>query len=286
MDAFREVVTTQQPVSMKPIGSGKSGALLATFRHGIRAVVKVSKDRLPNGHLRQRGIAVETHPQREVAFYRLAHALGYSEIVPETVLSLSISPQHVASAQQFIQAHHLRELEPALKDVHSSTWMETLAQTTRVVPKRYWKQLLVLDFIAGSRDRHANNVGMRIEFDHDRPLYRLVAWDNAVCFGETFDRYHNVFHKTLFRRSVDLSDCWSAVDKVTPAFLDSLLGDLLTPVEIQHAALRAQFMREYPHRLPWKVCSKGHDSPHEFPHYRDYFESPTDRPMHLARISA
>lgn len=265
---------------------GKSGALLATYEGGVKAIVKVMKSKLPSGHHRQRGISASVHPLHEVAYYRVAQMFGYEHLVPETVLTMKAMPGYTASAQLFMPAHHLNELQPKLMNVDDPNWGAMLAETCTVVPKHFWKELLACDILAGVRDRHANNVGFLVRSENDRPLYRIVAWDNAVSFGRTFERYHNVFHKYLFRRSVDLGDVWKKLDGLTLQDLRASVGEYLQPEDLKHAFLRVRFFVDYPYRLPFKVCSKGHDSPHDFPDYKSYFESVVERPFHLLRVAA
>lgn len=286
MSEFSRLVTKSQPLKLDKAPGGKSGALIATYEGGVKAVIKAAKDKLPSGHHRQRGIPAELHPTREVAFYRAAKLLGYCDLIPETVLTTKALPGVVASAQLFVPAHHLDELQPKLKDTNSKHWGSLLAETCMVVPMKFWKHLLSVDILGGVRDRHANNVGFLIRSQNEKPIYRIVAWDNAVSFGKAFDRYHNVFHKYLFRRSVDLGESWGPLDKLTRADLRDALDEYLQPEEIEDAYLRVQFFLDYPYRLPWKVCSKGNDGPHDFPSYRSYFDPVVETPLHLLRIPA
>lgn len=284
MSEFSDLVTKERPRKLEDAPGGKSGALLATYEGGLRAIVKVQKSELPSGHKRQRGIPAKVHPLHEVAFYRAAELLGYEDIVPETVLTRKAVPGHLSSAQMFIPAHQLGDLQPALKKTDAPHWGEILAETCLAVPKVFWKQLLALDVLAGVRDRHANNVGFVVKLEGDRPTYRIVAWDNAVTFGKAFDRYHNVFHKYLFRRSVDLGSVWKSFDNLTPAALTDAVGAYLQPSEIRDAYLRTRFFLDFPYRLPWRVCSKDHDSPHDFPDYKSYFDPYVERPLHLLQV--
>lgn len=284
MSEFSDLVTRERPRSVAPAPGGKSGALLATYEGGVRAIVKSPKARLPSGHARQRGIAAELHPGREIAFYRAAAALGLGDLVPETVPTTRAVPGVVCSAQLFVPARRLEDMDARLRDFDARGWGATLAEASAAVPKRFWKSLLVLDIIGGSRDRHSNNVGIVTRIEDGEPVYRIAAFDNAVSFGLTFDRYHNVFHKHLFRRSVDLGGVWSVLDGLTRADLRYAVGGLLTPEEINHAFMRARFFVDYPYRLPWKVCSKGNDDPREFPDYSGYFSPVREGPLHMARI--
>lgn len=286
MSEFSDLVRSEKPRKLDKAPGGKSGALLATYDGGVKAIVKVAKDKLPSGHRKQRGIPAALHPTREVAFYRAASLLGYGDLVPETTLTMKAVPGYLASAQLFVPAHHLSELQPRLNDTDSKHWGALLAETCMVVPKKFWKNLLAVDILGGVRDRHANNVGFLVRSENDRPIYRVIAWDNAVSFGKAFDRYHNVFHKYLFRRSVDLGETWGPLDKLTRADLRDALDEYLTPEEIEDAFLRVRFFLDYPYRLPWKVCSQGNDDPHGFPNYRSYFDPVVESPLHLLRIPA
>jgi hypothetical protein len=283
---FSDLVLSEKPLKIGKAPGGKSGALLATYEGGVKAILKVSKEKLPSGHRKQRGIPAAVHPMHEVAFYNAAKLFDFESIVPETVLTTKAIDGAITSAQKFVPAHHINELQPALKNVNDPKWGAILAETCMVVPKKFWKHLLALDILGGVRDRHANNVGFLIKSEDDRPVYRLIAWDNAVSFGKTFDRYHNVFHKFIFRRSVDLGDTWHALDGLSRADLRDALGEYLQPDEIENAYLRVRFFVDFPYRLPWKVCSKGDDSPHGFPSYKSYFDPVEERPLHLLRVPA
>jgi len=286
MSIFSDLVKKERPLHLENASGGKSGALIATYEGGVKALIKTPKERLPSGHRRQRGIASELHPAREAAFYQAAKLLGFADLVPETVLTKKAVNGCVSSAQLFIPAHHLHEMQPKLNDVDDPEWGTTLMEVCVSVPRKFWRSLLALDVLGGSRDRHANNVGVVMRSENDRPIYRIVAWDNAVSFGETFDRYHNVFHKYLFRRSVDLADTWPALESLTRGDLHDALDEYVEPALVEHAFKRVRFFLDFPYRLPFKVCSKGHDGVHDFPDYRPYFEPVVERPLHLLRIPA
>ena len=272
---------TEKPVSVRPLHVGKTGALLATYEDGRKAIVKLSKPALPNGKAMQRGIPTMSHPHREVAFYQLAKLLGFEELVPETVLTEKVHDGVVASAQQFVPAVHLRTLQPKLYETSRGDWYTLLKDMALHVPKKYWRRLVVLDIIAGVRDRHANNVGVLLFLAGRKPMYRLVAWDNAVSFGMTFDKYHNVFHKLLFRTSINLKDIWPVLDGLSHAAFTQALGGFLAADEIADAFLRMQFIREFPYRLPWRVMSGNHDGVNDFPAYLDFFQPFVEPPMSL-----
>lgn len=284
--AFAKIVTETKPTEMKPLKHGISGAHLATYRGGLRAIVKVSKEKLPNGNRKQRGISVSTQPQREVAFYELAKLMGFESLVPETVLTQVEGA--VASAQLFLPgAVHLHAMNDKIKKLKGKDgWREEVKRTALQVPKKFWKQLLALDIVAGSRDRHAHNVGITMSLKQDKPTYRLHAWDNACTFGRAFTRYHNVFHKILFRNYVNFDSVWPALDALTLDGLQGALGEYLTPAEIADAYLRCHFFQVYPYRLPWKVCSNGSDSSTGFPPYLSFFAPVIEQPQHLVALSA
>lgn len=269
--AFHKLITENEPTEVKPLSKGKSGALIATYRNGVKAVIKRAKRRMPSGKKTQRDLSVKSQPFREVAFYELNKLLGF-DLVPETVLT--VYKGKTASAQLFIPAVTLVDLEPKLQKGPGSTgWRSHVIETCKTVPKKFWRQLLTLDIIGGARDRHTNNVGIQMRIKDDQPIFRLIAWDNATTFGKTFYRYHNVFHKLLFRKSVLFDDMWPVLHQVTHDDLMGTLSPYLSTDEVDHAYKRMRFFLDYPYRLPWKVCSLGHDSSNEFPPYTDYFEN-------------
>lgn len=268
-DNFERRVNKAPPETLEPVGSGKSGALLGTWADGTKAIVKVAKNALPNGKTSQRGIPVETHPRRELAYVKLAEMLGWSSLVPKVALFQCGGKE--ASAQAFLTAAHLNQFCKALNKRTNDGWVEGLRETTGLAPKSQWLRLVVMDLLANSRDRHINNVGLRILFPTDKATYRLVAWDNAVSFGESFHFYHQVFHKYLFRKHLDLSTVWDTLTALREQDFNEVLGSLITPEEVRHAWRRCQFLVEFPYRLPWKRFSKGNEEPGTFPDYKEYF---------------
>jgi len=286
--AFAKIVTETKPVSVKPLKKGISGALLATYRGGLRAVLKLAKEKLPNGNKRQRGLPVITQPQREVAFYELAVYLGkdYEALVPETVLTHYNGT--VASAQLYLPgAMNLHDINPKLVDLRGSNrWRDELKATALKVPKPFWRKLLALDILAGARDRHAHNVGVTMHLKDNKPTFRLHAWDNACTFGLTFKRYHNVFHKYIFRDYVNFDDVWPVWDTITLDGLTGAIGPYLEPAEVTDTFLRCQFFQDYPYRLPWRVVSEGKDRSRDFPDYAAYFKPVLEQPQHLVALSA
>lgn len=269
---FTALVTMAPPTSLEHIEAGRSESFDARWRDGTRAVVKFARDALPNGRRAQRGIPVRSHPKREVAFWRMAQAYGFTDIVPEAVM-LTIDGRE-ASAQAWIAAEPLSSYRPELQNREENTnWVLDLKAATRMVPEESWLKLLVLDFVAGARDRHSNNVGIRILLDPASPnRYGLVAWDNAVTFGKTFRFYHQVFHKFGYRDRINFDPVWDAFVAVTDDILRSVLIGLVSDEEVEHACVRRSFLENFPYRVPWKVVSLGTDSVKDFPSYDPLFE--------------
>lgn len=283
MSLFADAVTRRMPHKVEPIGSGKTGALLATYDGGLQAVLKLVKERTPNGKLKQRGIEVATQPHREVAFYRLAELLGWTDIVSEAVLTTQVKHAPLAVAIAYKNAKHLKHIQPELADSEHPQWNRAFRSACASLDREELHRLLILDLIAGSRDRHSNNIGVRLALANGAPTFRVVGWDNACSFGLTFAKYHNVFHKYLFRESVNLTAWWPQLQLITREDLDYALGGLLTPLEIEHAYLRLQFILDFPYRVPWNALSLGEDDPAGFPNYHMYFEQ---KPVNQLRRTA
>ena len=276
MSSFAKIVTTQKPNKVEPLKSGNSGAMLATYDNNVRAVIKKRKKTLPNGKHHQRGLSVLTQHRREVAYYQLAKLFGFEQLVPETVLTLKVfDDQEECSAQAFVPAQSLKEIQPLLaqKNELGDDWSQVLVHAALKVPRSQWRQLLALDIVAGVRDRHSGNVGLSLGISQKNvPEYHVVAWDNACTFGRTFAKYHNVFHKYLFRTVVDFETIWPIWNQLTREDYEYALAGLLTQEEIDDAYLRMQFFQQYPYKLPWSVCSEGRDDANEFPDYQNYFQ--------------
>jgi len=122
---FSDIARREKPLKLEPAPGGKSGALLATYEGGVRAIVKATKDRLPSGHRRQRGIPAALHPTREVAFYRAAQLLA--ELREEERPRMHDDDAHVALRDVGIEpnglahevvdgGHRLDAGEPAARD--------------------------------------------------------------------------------------------------------------------------------------------------------------------------
>lgn len=271
MTPFAKLVRQQKPTKLERAEGGKSGALVATYKSGVKAVIKLVKAKSPDGKTYQREIALATHPYREVAFYELAKILEWQDLVPETVLiELDGVP---ASAQVFMPAMKLSKIDPKLKtEEDEETWRRRLVHVCHMAQRSSWTRLVLLDLIAGQRDRHLNNVGVMLHFGQQRPTLKVVAWDNAVTFGLTFRYYHNVFHKFLFADSFNLAPYWARLENVKRADLEVLARrELLHDDEVEHAYQRLQFLLEYPYRLPFSILSRGRSRSKEFPAYRRFF---------------
>lgn len=269
---FEHTVKTSKPKAMSPAGEGKSGAYIAKYSNGVKAVIKLKKKAVSSGKEAQREIPFSTHPDRELAYYNLAKLLGWESLVPETVLTeIEGKP---ASAQLFYPALQLPELAPQLKDMSDeSAWIAALKKACRKAKKQDWVRLCIMDLIAGQRDRHANNVGMIVTFNDDmKPIMKVLAWDNACTFGLTFKRYHNVFHKFLFANAFPGFDQhYDKLENITRDSLVEALGPQLSALEVSHAYERLQWLLAFPYKLPYRLISEGGQHSRDFPLYEDWF---------------
>lgn len=279
---FEHMVRETSVQKLQLLNEGKVGAYLASYRGGL-AVMKLAVDRTPKkGKRGAYGIPARLMPRREVAFYRLAQLLGFESVVPETVLTTyrgkateDLPVQ--ASAQRYVHAMKLGEVDKRLVTTEDyEEWIVCFRETMRKFPREDLQKLTLLDVIACSRDRHANNYGVVLELTDDKARYRLIGWDNAASFGGTFRRYHNVVHKLVFRHSFDLEPYFDKLHSIRRREFEDALMVLDDHTAVQHAWLRLQFILEYPHRLPWHVLSEGHDDPDTFPTYEDYFTPVVD----------
>jgi hypothetical protein len=274
---FSEKILAAEPV-LRPLGRGLGGANDALWPDGTRAVVKLALSKLPNGRAQQCGFPAASHPRREVAFFRLAKAFGWTDFVPETVL-FSLGGVE-ASAQAWIEADHLSTFYIDADDVDH----EAFRAACDLVPKTSWIRLVVLDFVAGQRDRHTNNVGVRTELVGASAKHELVAWDNATTFGKTLARYKEVFHRRLFFDRIDFDSVWGAVEAVGEEELRSVLAGLVSGEEIDHTCLRRKFLFDHPYRVPWRTASKGWGSGSGFPAWASFFKRPPEKIADLGAI--
>lgn len=284
---FAQTVMSQRPIKGSdlsdkgPKHGGRSGAILAEYANGVRAVLKIAKHKMPSGKETQRGLSVWSQPFREVAYYRLAKAIGWHDLVPETVLLKTKTP---ISAQQYRLAARMEDVEPRLKDEGHKHWHKHLIKAALRADRDAWLRLVLLDLIAGHRDRHANNAGLVLVQRDGQMVWRPIAWDNATSQGAPgFGMYRSVYHKDLFGDSLDIEPHWSTLQQITREEVLAAGAGLISPVECEHNYRRLEFMRRYPYRLPWSIMSKNRHGKDDFPIYADFFGSltPTGEPATL-----
>lgn len=272
MSKFSDVVLNEDPVKVEPLGGGKSGAKLAFYKNNIKAVIKEEKELSPSGSATQRGLWITTLPYREVCFYKLAKKIGWEDIVPEVVL-INFKGKN-ASAQSYVPALNLKEITPNLESYKNPGWVKDLVKTCELVSREKFRRMILLDIIAGSRDRHSSNVGFKYKITGDRIVYDLVAWDNACTFGRYFKFYHNVFHKRLFRDRFNIEPYYQTLENIRLGEFTDLFEGMIHEQEINHAFLRLQYIIDFPYKIPWRLLSEGEDNPNKFPIHKEYFESP------------
>lgn len=263
------MVTKTKPCSVELIAEGKVGAFKAQYRTGC-AVVKLAVPSTPrSGKKAAYGIAAETMPYREVAFYELAKMLGLQEVVPETVLTEYKGCP--VSAQEYLHAMHIEDVDERLQDHDDhDAWVVALRETLRRVPKSDLVKLTLLDFIACARDRHVNNYGLVLQFGGIEQL-RLRGWDNSATFGLGFKRYHSVVHKAVLKHSFDIAPYWENMARQERSSFIPRLSGLIGQEAAEHTWLRLQFVLKYPHRMPWMVFSRGAEDAQKQPSYAHYF---------------
>jgi hypothetical protein len=282
---FKQTVLTQKPIKglvlsdKGPKEGGRSGAVLATYANGVRAVLKIAKKTMPNGKPTQRGLSVWSQPCREVAYYKLAEMIGWHDLVPCTVLLPTKTP---ISAQRFVLAARMEEIEPRLKTDGDPNWHKYLVLAARRASRGDWLRLVILDLIAGHRDRHANNAGMVLDMQtdegskHPLPRWKPIAWDNATSQGaDGFSLYRSVYHRDLFTHILDLEPHWDTLRQIRRDDVFDAGSGLLDPVECAHNYRRLEFLRRYPYRLPWAVMSQGRQGKDAFPSYASFFSTLT-----------
>jgi hypothetical protein len=264
------MVTKTKPCSVELIPEGGVGAFKATYRTGT-AVMKLATPRTPQGGKRAaHGVAAETMPYREVAFYELAKMLGLQEVVPETVLTEYKGCP--ASAQEYLHAMQPEDIDERLKDSDEwEAWLVAFRETMRRVPKSDLVKITLLDFLACARDRHANNYGVVLQFGSGDENLRLRGWDNAASFGLGFKRYHSVVHKAVLKHSFDIAPYWDNLARQEESSFIPRLSGLIGEEEAKHTWLRLQFVLRYPHRLPWAVFSRGAVDSQPLPSYAHWF---------------
>lgn len=291
MTVFAATVKRAKPESIALLAEGKVGARLVTYPNGIQAIMKIASPATTKRDREfQRGLPVKTFPWREVAFFELCKMLceydAKFDVVPETVLG--DFEGYPASYQQYTTAAKLYEIEPRLtRPGNREMWVIALRETLRdKFPGSDILCLTVLDFLAGSRDRHAANYGARLDIDSGKAKWRIVGWDNGCAFGLTQAQYHCVAHKYVFRFAMDFAPIWSALQKVKRSDIVKSIHGLLSDEEIDHVWMRMQFMMMFPHRMPWVTLSQGQDDIDSFPHYANFFKPMADiaKPLYIMNM--
>jgi len=260
MTEFERTIRKLKPRTVKKIGEGRFGARVAVYDNGYKALIKVPL----NGRTFR---FLDTSPahKREEAFYRLGE-LYFPGVVPETYAT--IMDGFPVSAQMYVPGFHPRQYDDELFDTERADFNGNFKRVLYgAAPRDKWKRLVVLDVIGNSRDRHGKNVLIR---PHN-PV-KLVAIDNGFSLGRTFRGYRNVFHKHLYYghfhapaalKDLEFLDLKDIVDAIVP---------LVDKEHAEHVMRRIEWVLEYPHRLPFRVFSKGAKKSIDFPPYSAYFK--------------
>jgi len=276
---FARVVLHQKPTKLETPDSGRTGLVrIATYEGGTKAVVRVQSHELEGkrtkGFTKQDGLPVKSQPVKDAAYYALAKLLRCDDIVPETLLKITRRGNDV-SYQRFERALTLRDLEPALHKLEkgSDEWRAAAAQAMKVVSDEDWLKAALLGLVAADRDRHLKNFGVRVLVEGNRIVYRLVLWDNGVCLGQAFKKYRSVVHEILHARKLVFGDVLARVDDIrADDVTDLLVTNRIHPTEAQQAGKRLDFVRRYPHRMPWNILT-GMPG---YPAYRNFFRGGVD----------
>ena len=282
LSRFRQTVENEKPSSVERCPEGKAGALLATYKNGVRAIVKPVRSAFPSGHERQANMPASSLPDAEVAYWQLSRLFGWSDMVPETVW-IRQGKLH-GSAQQFHPtATKLYAMDKQLRQAKAGTdaWRRALVDTSMQIPQHDWLRLLVLDLLAAHRDRHVHNVGVRFDVVQNEVQHRLVVWDNSPAFGAAFGRYHSVFHKVLFYNEVPeaVGEHIALVANTPFDEYEDALRERLTGMQVQHTFQRAQWLRERAYKLSWRRMSANAGDSKDFPAYEGFFRPITESPV-------
>lgn len=277
--AFARVVLRQKPVKLEIPESGRTGLVrIATYEGGTKAVIRVQSHELEGkrtkGLTKQDGLPVKSQPVKDAAYYALAKLLRCDDIVPETLLKITRRGNDV-SYQRFEHALTLRDLEPALNKLEkgSDAWRVAATQAMKTVSDEDWLKAVLLGLVAADRDRHLKNFGVRVLVEDNRIVYKLVLWDNGVCLGQAFKKYRSVVHELLHTRKLVFGDVLARVDTVRPSdVVDLLTANHVHPTEAQQAGKRLEFVRRYPHRMPWALLTGMPN----YPTYRNFFRGGVD----------
>ena len=261
MTPFAQAVHEQTP-TLKPMGSGKFGAQLATYKGGVKGILKLQ----PFTTEKYRGVSERLFPVHEVAAYRLDKEILGFDVVPETVLTELGG--RVASVQEFKQTGHLpRELVPGIFNRDLPEWKEKIAKLFSRANLDDMLRIVVLDLVINNADRHGRNILI------DPIQERVWAIDNGLAFGSAYVKYRCIFHKYLFYAQFVIPTV--VIDKlaqITRADLNKSLKGLLVKQEREETWWRIQFIIQHQDRLAYKRMSagKGFENGH-FPTYEEWF---------------
>lgn len=258
---FKQTVSTKQPVKLQKVGEGRFNAHLATYANGWQAVVKHD---IKKGVFRQ--LPTKDAHLREAAFYELSK-LFYPGVVPETYVGKV--QDKVCSIQMFVPGIHPRAYDKHLFNHEREDFRENFKLVLyKAVPKEAWKRLTLLDLIANSRDRHGKNVLIR-----PGNSIPFAAIDNGFSLGKTFRSYRNVFHRYLFDYRLYAPTMLRELSKIDGKDVRDAITPYLNRVYAENVMRRIEWVLEYPHRLPWRIISKGTTRAVEFPSYKHFFSS-------------
>lgn len=259
MTDFQKTVLTMQPTKIEKIGEGRFGAHLASYNNGWRAVVKHSESKKAF-----RQLPCDQAHLREAAFYRLSQ-LFFPGVVPETYVTKIRDIE--CSAQKFTPGIQPRDYDKKLFKTKRDDFTGNLKDVLyKAAPRDDWKRLTLLDLIANSRDRHGKNLLIRPGAD-----IPLVAIDNGYSLGKTFRSYRNVFHRYLFFYHLHAPHLLRELEEIEYKAIEDALVPLLDPVYAYNVMRRIEWVLEFPHRLPWRVISKGATRTVDFPSYKRWF---------------
>lgn len=259
MTDFQNTVLTQKPTKIECVGEGKFDAHLATYANGWQAIIKKDKQ-----GKRFRRLRTDRMHLREAAFYRFSQLI-YPGIVPETyVTKIKGEP---CSAQMFVPGFHLRKYDPELFTPDRDDFYDNMRKVCyHAAPKEVWKRLSLLDLVGNSRDRHGKNVLVRPKRE-----IPLAAIDNGASLGKTFRCYRSVFHRYLLYWHFYAPEYVKQLSTISLQDIKDAIVPLLAPEYAEHAMRRIEWVLEFPHRLPWRIISKGEEK--RFPSYKAYFSS-------------
>lgn len=248
----------------KPFVPGKPNAPhLLTLEDGRKCVMR-PKATKPGF---KRGLPIDTLLNRDVAFYRLAQALGVGDLVSPVVQGVYNARR--ANFSPYLRGKTLDKAHPyAFAQKRPET--DAVAKAYQAITPKTCEALFVLHWIAGSRDAHAKNYLLL-----RGPTVKIVSIDNNASFGQTCEAYYHTFHPVFYANRVDLdASTQSVIARMPESLYSDMLGDLLDEVEIRHAYLRGRMLLDFgPETLSYKyLTNNGANVKAAFPDLRDYFE--------------